>query len=129
MDSAGRPAIILLVDDDDALRNFVRGILVEEGFQVIEAADGAAALHIAGEYGQSFDLLLTDLIMPKVNGLLLAERLSLERPDICVLYMSGYVEKAMLIAKHPEARFLQKPFTGRALITAVRQLLASKEQQ
>jgi two-component system, cell cycle sensor histidine kinase and response regulator CckA len=128
VNSASSPAIILLVDDDEALRTLVRRILMEKGFQVIEAADGEAALQIAGGYPQPIDLLLTDLIMPKVNGLVLAERLSRERPGIGVLYMSGYVEKAMLIAKHPESSFLQKPFTPTALIAAVRRTLASKEE-
>jgi len=74
---------------------------------------------------------LTDVIMPKVNGLVLAQLLSQERqrPGIGVLYMSGYVEQSMLLAKHPESILLQKPFTPDALIAAVRQILASQEQQ
>ena len=129
MASTGNPATILLVDDDEALRRFVRRILMQQGFHVIEASDGAEALEVASAYAEPVDLLLTDVIMPKVNGLVLAQRLRQERPGIGVLYMSGYVERSMLLAKHPESILLQKPFTPDALIAAVRQVLASEEQQ
>jgi len=129
MASTGNPATILLVDDDEALRRFVRRILMQQGFHVIEASDGAEALEVASAYAEPVDLLLTDVIMPKVNGLVLAQRLLQKRPGIGVLYMSGYVEKSMLLAKHPESILLQKPFTPDALIAAVRQVLASEEQQ
>ena len=67
--------------------------------------------------------------MPKLNGLVLAQRLLQERPGMFVLYMSGYVEKSLLLATHPQSIFLQKPLTPDALIAAVRQILASQEQQ
>jgi len=86
-------------------------------------------LEVASAYAEPVDLLLTDVIMPKVNGLVLAQRLLQKRPGIGVLYMSGYVERSMLLAKHPESILLQKPFTPDALIAAVRQVLASEEQQ
>jgi len=129
MASTGNPATILLVDDDEALRRFVWRILLEQGFHVIQASDGAEALEAASAYAEPVDLLLTDVIMPKVNGLVLAQRLLQQRPGIGVLYMSGYVERSMLLAKHPESILLQKPFTPDALIAAVRQVLASEEQQ
>ena len=129
MVSVGNPATILLVDDDAAVRRFARRILTQQGFHVIEAADGAEALDVASAYADPVHLLLTDVIMPKVNGLVLAERLLRKRPDISVLYMSGYVEGSMLLAKRPESILLQKPFTPNGLIEAVRQVLASKEQQ
>ncbi|MBK5292992.1 MAG: response regulator [Acidobacteriia bacterium] len=114
-----------MVDDDEALRRFVQRILIQQGFHVIQASNGAEALGVASAYAQPVDLLLTDVIMPKVNGLVLAQRLLQERPHIGVLYMSGYVEKSMLLAKHPESMLIQKPFTPDALIAAVRQVLAS----
>jgi two-component system cell cycle sensor histidine kinase/response regulator CckA len=129
MTSIGNSATILLVDDDEALRRLVQGILTQQGFHIIEASDGAKALQVASAYAEPIDLLLTDVIMPKVNGLVLARRLFHERPGIGVLYMSGYVEKSILLAKHPESIVLQKPFTTDALIAAVRQMLASKGQQ
>ena len=128
MASAGNPATILLVDDDEAIRGFTRRILIQQGFHVIEASDGAEALEVASVYAQPIDLLLTDVIMPKVNGLLLAQQLLQERPAVRVLYMSGYVEKSLLVAKHPESILLQKPFTPQTLIAAVRQVFASEEQ-
>src|SRR4029077_1111819 len=103
MQSAGNPATILLVDDDEALRRFVRRILLQQGFQVIEASDGVEALAVAAACGQPVELLLTDVIMPKLNGLALAQALSKERPGVRVLYMSGYMEKSMLLGKHPES--------------------------
>ena len=128
MASVGNRATILLVDDDEALRRFVWRILLEQGFHVIQASDGAEALEAASAYDQPIDLVLTDVIMPKVNGLALARGLLQERPGIRVLYMSGYMEKSMLLAKHPESVLLQKPFTPATLIAAVRQVLASEDQ-
>jgi len=128
VEAVNTPATILLVDDDEAVRRFARGLLTEEGFHVIEASNGAEALEVSCAHPEPIDLLLTDVIMPKLNGLLLAERLVQERPGIGVLYMSGHVEGSMLLARHPEAILLQKPFTRGALIAAVRQVLASKER-
>jgi len=129
MDSIEALATILLVDDEEALRHLVRRLLIQHGFHVIEAADGAEALEVAAAYPKPIDLVLTDVIMPKVNGLDLVRQLSLERPGIAVLYISGYVERSMLMAKHPEWTLLQKPFTPDALIAAVRQVLSSRERQ
>jgi two-component system cell cycle sensor histidine kinase/response regulator CckA len=129
MSSAGNPATILLVDDDEDLRRFVRRILIEHGFRVIEASDGAEALEVASSHSEPLDLLLTDVIMPKVNGLILAQRLLQERPSLRILYISGFVEESILRARNPEAILLQKPFTPGALIAAVRQILASEEQE
>ena len=128
MASVGNPAAILLVDDDEAVRGFTRRILMQQGFHVIEASDGAEALEVASGYAQPIDLLLTDVIMPRLNGLLLAQRMLQAQPGIRVLYISGYVEKSLLAAKHPESILLQKPFTPETLIAAVRQVLASEEQ-
>ena len=129
MEAVGTSATILLVDDNEAIRRLARGLLTEQGFHVIEAPNGAEALEVSSAYAQPINLLLTDVIMPKVNGLVLAGRLLQERPGIGVLYMSGYVEGSILLAKHPESILLQKPFTPGALIAAVRQVLAFKERQ
>jgi CheY-like chemotaxis protein len=126
MEDINPSATILLVDDDDPLRRLVQDLLRAEGFHVIDASNGVEALEISSAYPQPIDLLLTDVIMPKVNGLLLAGRLLQERPSIAVLYMSGYVEQSILAAKHPEAVLIRKPFTPGALIAAVRQVLGSR---
>ena len=123
MASGDIPTTILLVDDDAAVRRLVRRILIQHQFHVIEASDGAEALEVACTYHDRIHLLVTDVIMPKVNGLVLAERLLQERPDISVMYMSGYVERSVLLAKRPESILLLKPFTPADLIKAVRQVL------
>jgi len=129
MESAGTAVTILLVDDNETVRRFVRQLLIEQGFHVIQASDGAEALEIASEYPGLINLLVTDVMMPKVTGLVLAGRLLQERPGIGVLYMSGYIEGSILQTKYPESTILQKPFTPAQLIAAVRQVLASKEGQ
>jgi two-component system, cell cycle sensor histidine kinase and response regulator CckA len=129
MTSVGNFATILLVDDDESIRRFARRVLMVHGFRVIEASDGAEALEVASSHAEPIDLLLTDVIMPKVNGLMLAQRLSKERPGIGDLYMSGFVEKSMLLERHPEWIILQKPFTSDALIAAVGQRLRSGGQE
>jgi two-component system, cell cycle sensor histidine kinase and response regulator CckA len=127
MSSTRQPAAVLLVDDDEGIRRFVRHILTEEGFRVIEACDGADALEVECASLEPIDLLLTDMIMPKINGWVLAERLMQKRPGVAVLFMSGYVENSIHLAQDSHANMLQKPFTTAALLAAVRQVLASTE--
>jgi CheY-like chemotaxis protein len=79
MTSGDIPTTILLVDDDAGVRRLVRQILIRHQFHVIEAPDGTEALEVASTYPDRIHLLLTDVIMPKVNGLVLAERLLQER--------------------------------------------------
>ena len=90
---------------------------------MLDAPDGAEALEVASTYPDRIHLLLTDIIMPKVNGLVLVERLLQERADISVIYMSGHVERSVLLAKRPESILLLKPFTPADLIKAVRHVL------
>src|SRR5437667_12333986 len=116
-------ATVLLVDDDEAVRGFVRKILIEQGYEILEAGDGAEALELASAHAGPIDLLLTDVIMPKVNGFALAKRLLKERSQMAVLYMSGYVESSMLTAKDSNAVLVQKPFNAKNLMSAVHMLL------
>jgi two-component system cell cycle sensor histidine kinase/response regulator CckA len=127
MQSAGTPRTILLVEDVEPLRRLLRTVLTKEGFRVIEACDGARALEVASTYAESIDLLLSDVLMPNVNGPALASRLLRERQGTKVLFISGYPERTMLLANNPEFVLLQKPFTPDALIAAVRQVLAPVE--
>jgi DNA-binding NtrC family response regulator len=124
MTGIGGPVTILLVDDDESIRRFVRGALTHHGNQIIEAGDGAEALDVASAHDGRIHLLLTDIIMPKINGLGLAELLAPLRPDMAVRFMSGYVESGLVSANHPDAVLLQKPFTSERLIEAVRAALA-----
>src|ERR1044071_1526973 len=92
-------ATVLLVDDDVAVRGFVSRILKEQGYDILEAGDGAEALELASTHPGHIDLLLTDVIMPRVNGYVLATRMLQEHSPLAVLYMSGYMESSMLVAK------------------------------
>src|SRR5262245_11958343 len=85
------PATVLLVDDDKAVRGLVRRALREEGYQILEAGDGMEALESARMHTGPIDLLLTDVIMPGLNGFSLATQLVQIRPNVAVLYMSGYI--------------------------------------
>lgn len=82
-------------------------------------------MEVAAKYGERIHLLLTDVIMPRLNGLVLAERLLQERHGMAVVLMSGYVEATLLSAKFPESLFLQKPFRADHLLDAVRAALGS----
>jgi signal transduction histidine kinase len=104
---------VLVVEDEDGVRAPVRRILVAHGYRVLEAPDGQVALRIAEEHTGKIDLLLTDVVMPGMNGGELARRLGRLRPGIKVVFMSGYSAEA--VATHgelsPGAAFLQKPFS------------------
>lgn len=119
---------ILLVEDEASVRELASQVLHIDGYTVLEADNGVEALKVSEQYLEKIDLLVTDVIMPGgVNGRELAEQLSKKRPDMKILYMSGYTNNA--IAKHglldSDAAFLQKPFTLRALSTKARQVLDS----
>ena len=118
---------ILLVEDEANLRYLARQFLEKQGYRVIEAADGAAAMQIAVAHEAVIHLLLTDVIMPGMNGRELAQRISEIRPNVKVLYMSGYTEN--VIGRNGTldegVRLLQKPFTLRDLKSKVREVLDS----
>jgi two-component system, cell cycle sensor histidine kinase and response regulator CckA len=115
----------LLVEDEEALLHLTRETLAQLGYTVMEARHGAEALLVAGQHQGSISLLLTDVIMPQLNGRELAERLLATRPGLRVLYMSGYTAGA--IEQHgvldPGTSFLQKPFTPDQLARKVREVL------
>jgi PAS domain S-box-containing protein len=116
---------VLVVEDQDDVREFVREILGGYGYRVLEACDPAEALLIADRLAEPLHLLLADVVMPQMNGRELADRLTSLRPELKVLYMSGYAETA--IVHHgrldPGTVFIQKPFTPAALAGKVRALL------
>ena len=116
---------VLLVEDDLNLRTLAHAILQQQGYIVLEAAEAAAAIRIAGQYAGSIDLVVTDVVMPKMNGRALARAIQQHRPDAKVLYMSGYPDDA--IVRHgvlePGTPFLQKPFTPGTLVRKIRQVL------
>lgn len=117
---------ILLVEDESSLRNLSRRYLEEQGYTVLEAPDGAAALTISNTYSGPIDLLLTDVIMPGVNGRELARLICATRPEVKVLYMSGYSDDAVAHNGMLEEgiALLQKPFTLSTLRIKVREMLS-----
>jgi CheY-like chemotaxis protein len=116
---------ILLVEDDPQLRALARNILLRQGYQVLDAAEPGVALQICASFAGMIDLMLTDVIMPRMSGRELAQRLAESRPHMRVLYMSGYTDNA--IVHHgildPAVEFLQKPITPDALTKKVRAVL------
>ena len=116
---------ILLVEDEANLRYLARQFLEKQGYKVIEAADGAVAMQIVVAHEGVIHLLLTDVIMPGMNGRELAQRVSEIRPNVKVLYMSGYTENVIGHNGTLDAgvRLLQKPFNLRDLKDKVREVL------
>jgi CheY-like chemotaxis protein len=123
--AAGRGETILLVEDAQRVRAVVREILEMTGYTVLEARHGAEAVEVANRHAGPIHLLLTDVVMPQMSGRELAQRLATLRPDLKVLYMSGYTDDA--IVRHgvlaSGIAFLSKPFTPDALALKVRELL------
>jgi two-component system cell cycle sensor histidine kinase/response regulator CckA len=119
---------ILLVEDDDAVRDLCRRALVAQGYRVLEASNGEQALELAEEHGGPIHLLLTDVVMPGINGRELAERLGATRPDAALLFVSGYTEDVMVHrgAQEADIPFLQKPFTPAGLLGKVREVLDAR---
>lgn len=117
--------IILLVEDEDVVRNLARRVLSDHGFSVLEARQGEEALVLSELHEGPIHLLLTDVVMPEMSGRQLAQNLELLRPDMQVLYMSGYTDDTVLRYGVQEDRvpFLQKPFTPNGLVAKVHQVL------
>ncbi len=116
---------VLLVEDEETVRTLVRKVLSRRGYTVIEARDGIEGVETAVRESGPIHLLLTDVVMPRMGGRALAERVTSLRPGIRVLYMSGYSEDAIAHHGIPEdgADFIQKPFTPEALERKVREVL------
>ncbi|OPY67492.1 MAG: Blue-light-activated protein [Syntrophorhabdaceae bacterium PtaU1.Bin034] len=116
---------ILLVEDENTLRDLVRTLLEAQGYTVLEAQDGDNALAVSGRYGGSIHLLMTDVVMPGISGRELAERLKTLRPSMKVLFMSGYTDDA--VVRHglltARVQFLPKPFSPAMLALKVREVL------
>ena len=114
----GKPnATVLVVEDTEPIRKMVCAMLTQKGYSCLEAADGFEALRLMEER-DGVHLVLTDMMMPKMGGVELAQRLALTRPGVRILFMSGYAEDPQL-----SGVFLSKPFTATSLMEKVREVL------
>lgn len=111
---------ILLVEDEPAVRSLFSQALRQAGYTLLEARNGLEALEVFDSIGGNIDLLLTDIRMPLIGGSELAARLLARRPNLRLLYISGYAAKVEI---GPNAALLQKPFVRADLLRAVRSLL------
>jgi PAS domain S-box-containing protein len=120
---------ILLVEDEEPVRSVARKILNSYGYRVLEAVNGEQALHLAEGYTDKIHLLFTDVVMPQMSGKELAGKLKALRPDIKVLFASGYTDNAIVYhgLLYPGTNFLQKPFSPEALAQKVREVLGRRE--
>ena len=117
--------VILLVEDEEAVRDLVRTILVAQGYEVVVAEDPQHAEDLACKFPGEIHLLLTDVVMPGASGRELAARIMKSRPGIRVLYMSGYTENVVTSGGLLESGlvFIQKPFSPSVLIHKIREVL------
>ena len=129
VESSGEPdkdGLILLVEDDAAVRTVAQRALVRYGYEVLPASGGEEALRLARKHKDSIRLLLTDIMMPGMNGVEVAAGVSRILPSIQIFYMSGYADQDLVrqgLLK-PGTHFLQKPFTPRELAERVGEILA-----
>jgi two-component system cell cycle sensor histidine kinase/response regulator CckA len=125
VNSPRRSKTILLVDDEQIVRQITREILELENYRVLEAANGREALEVCRNYDNPIDLVMTDISMPQMGGQELVEKLGPLLPETKILYMSGYMDDtdAHQGAVEEERYFLEKPFDPTALLKKVREVL------
>ena len=121
----GGTETVLLVEDEESVRQLVRETLAAKGYRVIEASNGESGLAVATQHEGKIDLVITDVVMPGMGGRELVQQLAQTRPETKVLYLSGYTEDAIVNGGTLEsgAAFLQKPFTLQSLARKVREVL------
>lgn len=126
-DLTGR-GVILLVEDEDAVRSFATRALTSRGYTVLEASTGVMALEVLDAYEGEVDLVVSDVVMPEMDGPTLLKKLRQKIPDVKVVFMSGYAEEAFRKNLDTDARFvfLQKPFNLKSLAATVKQTLEEK---
>jgi CheY-like chemotaxis protein len=116
--------VILLVEDESIVREITGEVLAHAGYHVLESGTAKEALQIAEEHPGKIDVLLTDIVMPEMNGADLAHHMLSRQPDLVTIFMSGYAEQDLLRkAKLSSAIHIQKPFTVNALLSRVSEAL------
>ena len=112
---------ILLVEDEENIREFIKEILEDEGYNILDAAHGSAAAKIIENYPDEIDLLLSDIKMPDISGRDVAKILHKKHPNAKILFISGFTEDKEILRDISEkkAGFLQKPFTYQTLLNSV----------
>jgi CheY-like chemotaxis protein len=120
----GGDELILLVEDDDTVRRVTARVLAGNGYRVVNARDGAEALGVLERLERSPDLLLTDVVMPNLDGAELAARVKALHPRTKVLFSSGYIDESITLrGVSSGGSFLQKPYSPAVLIARVREML------
>ena len=121
----GGTETVLLVEDEESVRQLVRETLAAKGYRVVEADNGESGVAVAAKHQGKIDLVITDVVMPGMGGRELVKQLAQTRPETKVLYLSGYTEDAIVSEGTIEsgAAFLQKPFTLQNLARKVREVL------
>jgi PAS domain S-box-containing protein len=127
----GGSETVLLVEDEDMVRKLARELLAEGGYTVLEANGGEEAIHLGKEHTARIDLLITDVVMPKLSGKEVAEQLRAIHPETRVLFMSGYTDEAIVHHGIVDSgiAFIQKPFSERALAQKIRDVLDATNGQ
>jgi DNA-binding NtrC family response regulator len=116
--------MILVVDDAEPIRKMVSAMLKLAGYRCLEAADGDEGFRIFASAATEVDLILTDVVMPKMDGAELARRVASVRPDLRVVFMSGFSDNPVVLGvEQTRSLFLPKPFTAGALVEKIRQAL------
>lgn len=115
-----RVRTILVADDDEQVRALVWEMLAIEGFRVVPARNGAEALEVLEQHGEGIDVLLADVVMPRLGGRELAAKAAIVAPHVKVLFVSGYGDNDDFRAEFPDAEVLEKPFTRQQLVDAVK---------
>jgi hypothetical protein len=125
-----RPGVVLLAEDDAALRRLLRRTLAAQGHAVLDASDGLHALELATRHHGPIDVLLTDVVMPRMGGRELADSLGRSHPETSVVFMTGYTDDAVLLRgiSAREVRLLRKPFSMEALSAVLVRLLGRRDE-